>query len=182
LFVFMVLFVGSGGIARMESNYEDSIVGRSFERARNVVSTCQPNAQNSIKRALLTYLAIEDIHRPAWFRKLELGVAAVSNSVGIASFHTLGVGQISYETYIRQRSATSPFDWILATRDDCESIAILIGDLGPNMINCTADSARCSLEFICHWHVGDTHRCLFQPKHRAYVIAATRLILRDPAD
>jgi hypothetical protein len=178
LLALVIVFIGAATIVQSERAFENGALDRSMARSRALVERCEPDAASAIKNALVTYLTIEDLHRPKWFQTIETGFARLTNSLGFASFQTLGVGQISYATYLRQHDRASVSDWIRATSDACQSTTILIADLRHS--KCVANSTTCSFEHVCRWHAGYTDRCLSESQHRGYAVAVARLLAIRP--
>jgi len=171
---FGVLAVGS--LAREETHYSAFRMRDALQVARQVADGCSGDVQSGTRAALITYLAIEDYFRPPYIREFEFLLASLGSHLGIRMVKTIGIGQISFETYLTVRSdyvhnnyVELLMQWISELKNDCKNVLVLAASLQKNGLVCAKDDIMCSLMCACFWHTGKSDNCLWEAKYEAYL-------------
>jgi hypothetical protein len=174
LALFMCVYI-IGNLSRQEISYSESRLNDTVDSAWNVVNKCGHEVEPRMRVALITYLAVEDYFRPAFVRRLEFLLASVGAHIGIRPVGTIGIGQISLDTYLAARSdnrnrdaAEQRKNWIIDLQNDCENVSILLETVNNARLSCSSSAFVCSMLDICVWHTGKPDRC-WEAKYRPYL-------------
>jgi hypothetical protein len=171
--ILLVCLVFLGWLFHAEMDRTTKRLGFSLARSQEVLRTCNADAGLDLRDALLVYLAIEDYFRPAEIRRLEFWLAAGAVQIPVTIVKTLGIGQISKQTFVSTRDAVrsdadSTQDWIKSARDDCQNVTILQAYAKNNQIECNESGLPCILYLTCFWHAGRRDSCLRRYQDRGY--------------
>jgi hypothetical protein len=157
-------------------------------QSERVLEACASSVSSDMRDGLQVYLAIEDFFRPAEIRRLEFWFASAGAFLGLDIVGSLGIAQISRETYASTRepevsAADSTRRWIASLTDDCKSLAILREHAKRHHVACRESGLRCALYLACFWHTGRPDSCLQRSRDRAYlddVVASYSKIAGSP--
>jgi hypothetical protein len=178
------LVVLLASLSHLEMEYPSKRLDSALGRSREIVEKCGAAIDPRMKRALHVYLGIEDFFRPAYVRQLEFVVARLGTAVGLNPVNTLGVGQITRQTYLSAIQNADPKagatrDWTEGLADDCLSVAVLQAYARQGNISCAGDEAACTIHLACFWHTGRDEGCSAKPQDRAYFENSIAAYLRS---
>jgi hypothetical protein len=155
-----------GTLSREEIHYSLSRFPSALRSARNVTDRCLSVADARIRLPIISYLTVEEYFRPAYLRKIEYWLSSLDSFFGTRFIRTIGVGQISLQTYLTARPDDQSGDeterrrWITNLRDDCQNVAVLQEYAAQQGLQCASPDVFCSLLHACFWHTGRRDRCM----------------------
>jgi hypothetical protein len=163
----VICIFGVGALSRQEARHNSVFrLNDALSNARHLGDQCKADLAPGMQAALITYLAVEDYFRPYWVRRLEFWLAAAAARLGIRVVGTIGVGQISLETYLRVRAndpnenpAAQLTRWISDLQNDCENVSVLHELVKRNGLTCSLSDFACSVLYVCLWHTGESDGC-----------------------
>jgi hypothetical protein len=150
-------------------------------RSNAAIDACASTVHPEKRDGLQAYLAIEDFFRPAYARAAEFLLARIGARVGLDPVATLGIAQISRQTYLSivedgGVAAGEGQGWPGSLRDDCTSIAVLQLYADKHGVSCNGGDVQCAVLFACFWHTGRADSCAKRKDDLAYLanLLATR--------
>ncbi len=169
-----LLMVLLGALLKSESPSAAVRLDEGIARADAAIDVCASTVHPETRDALRIYLAIEDFFRPSYVRAAEFLLARAGAWVGVDIVATVGIGQISRQTYlsVAQDGALAGGDgqaWPGSLRDDCKSIAVLQLYAEKHGVSCRGGDVECVVLLACFWHTGRMDSCSETKADRSYL-------------
>lgn len=168
-----ILSVLLGWLFKSEVGSRAAQLDTAIARSGAAIDACASTVRPETREALRIYLAIEDFFRPTYMRAAEFLVARAGAWIGMDPVGTLGIGQISRQTYLSVAQDGGFTDdaegWPDSLRDDCASIAVLQLYADKHEVSCSGGAVQCAALLACFWHTGRPDSCAERRDDRSYL-------------